>query len=182
MNGAVLVPIAHGTEEMEAVIIIDILRRADINVIVAGDNSIVACSRKVKILPDCLLDEISEDAEFSAIILPGGAAGVKNLSKSRTLASLIKKLADRQGIIGAICAAPSLLHQYKLLPDRFTSHPSIKESLKGGEYSEDNVVISGNFISSRGAGTAFEFALSLVSLLKGESQAGKIRSDIVLNI
>ena len=92
MDINVLVPVMQGTEELEAVTIIDLLRRAGIRVTVAGENEIVTCSRGIKILPDVLIDSIDTDLDFDAIILPGGAQGTENLMKNET----IKKMLNHQ--------------------------------------------------------------------------------------
>ena len=177
----VLVPIAEGTEEMEAVIIIDMLRRADILVYVASDSETVKCSRGVNIKPDISFEQIQED-EFDAIILPGGLTGTDNLTKNQNLISILKKHQIRNKMIGAICAAPKILIQNNILEKgtSITSHPSIEGMLKGYNYLNNDVVVSNNIISSRGAGTAFKFALKIISLLVSNEKADEIKKSIIL--
>ena len=184
MDKTVLIPIANGTEEMEAVIVADMLRRAGISVKIAGDNEIVTCSRGVKIIPDIMLDELDIDDSYSAIVIPGGLGGVENLMKHETLDILLRKHIQAGAIVGAICAAPMLLARKKMLPDgiEITSHPSVRDFFDNYIYAQENVVIENNIITSRGAGTAFEFALTLIAELAGEDYVRKISKDILLSI
>jgi len=180
MSKKVLVPIADGTEEIEAVVIIDILRRAGANVTVAGLTENVKCSRNVKIKADIVLDSIRDDADFDLIVLPGGGKGVENLIKSNKLRTIIEN--NRlKSLIAAICAAPLILDKFGIITRElhFTSHPSVKSRFTHGHYSDGTVVISNNVITSRGAGTAFEFALALVEQLYGKSMAEEISDDIL---
>jgi DJ-1 family protein len=182
LNKKALVPIADGTEEMEAVIIIDMLRRADIKVLVVSDSKIVSCSRKVKIISDLNFDELSTNDSFDAIILPGGDKGAKQLMNNIFLLELLKYHRKSKMLIGAICAAPIILAKNKLLNKghRITSHPLLKSELKEYSYMEENVVIEDNIITSRGAGTTFEFTLKIIELLVGKEIADDIAVRIVL--
>lgn len=179
----VLVLIAHGTEEMEAVITIDILRRAGLSVIVAGDNEIVTCSRGVRIIPDTQIEKLRDTETFEMIVIPGGAEGVQNLIAEPHVERLLTAHLERQGIIAALCAAPTLLAELHLLPEdiAITSHPSVQHLLDEYTYLEDAVVIDGNFITSRAAGTAFEFALALVEILTNAEKSERISRDILFN-
>jgi DJ-1 family protein len=183
MTKYVLVPIAHGTEEMEAVIIIDILRRAGITVKVAGDNEIVTCSRGVKIIPDELIDNLDINSEFDAIILPGGGKGTDNLMNNYHLSEILKSHRERGALIAAICAAPTILSEFKILKpeSKITSHPSVRNRLEHYNYIEEKVVFDDNIVTSRGAGTAFMFALFIVELLMNSDTAKKVACDIILD-
>ncbi len=181
MDIRVLVPIAQGTEEMEAVIVIDMLRRAGIRVLVAAENNITTCSRGIKIIPDKLLSDLELTNEFDAIVLPGGKEGVENLCNNEVLQFLLKLHLDKDKIVAAVCAAPTILYDLKLLKKgtKLTSHPSVKKVFNSENYSEEKVVISENFITSRGAGTCFDFALELIKVLKGKAMSEKIKNEIV---
>jgi len=135
MNTRVLVPLADGTEEIEAVTIIDILRRAGIDVLVAGTTSMVLCSRGIKIIPDCLISDIDLLQKFDAIILPGGMTGVQNLANNEHLSLLIKNH-SRNSLLGAICAAPAILADYGIIKEgaNITSHPSVQNRLAQFNY------------------------------------------------
>ena len=181
MDINVLIPIAQGTEELEAITIVDLMRRAGIHVKLAGENEIVTCSRGTKLLPDILIDSIDDDADFDAIIIPGGSEGTINLMKSEKLQNLLQRHKQEDRLIGAICAGPSVLQNFKLLDKQasLTSHPSIKNQLMGFIYSEEKVVEDGTLITSRGAGTAIEFTLNLISRLCGDDVADRIADDII---
>lgn len=181
MNKKVLVPIARGSEELEAVAIIDVLRRADISVKVAGENEIITCSRGIKIIPDLLLDYISDEDIFDAVVLPGGLKGVENLSANDHLENIIEAHIRENKLVCAICAAPLVLADRKFLPTGavITSHPGVKPQLKKFQYSDDRVVEYGNFITSRGPGTAIELALRIVEKLAGTDVADKIASAML---
>ncbi|MBX3044648.1 MAG: DJ-1/PfpI family protein [Candidatus Kapabacteria bacterium] len=180
MNKLVLVPIADGTEEMEAVIIIDMLRRAGAQVTIAGISDTAKCSRNVKIKSDILIDRIKDDYEFDMIAIPGGMKGVENLLECTRLREIIETNKGR-AYLAAICAAPLIFDRFGLLSNdvHITSHPAVKDKFTHGHYSEGTVVVSNNFITSRGAGTAFEFSLELIDKLFGKSVAEKVADDIM---
>jgi len=177
----VLVPLANGTEEIEAVTVIDILRRADLNVLVAGLGKVITCSRGVRIIPDISIDEISEEMDFDAIVLPGGLEGTEKLSESLMLKSLLLKHRKMGRLIGAICAAPLVLDRVGVLENgaMITSHPTVSEDLSQYEYMDETIVVDGKIISSRGAGTALEFALKIVELLVDNDCSDKISKSIL---
>jgi len=169
----VLVPLAAGAEEMETVIIVDVLRRAGLNVVLAGVMGCepVLCSRNVKLLPDCALSEVQ--GPFDAIVLPGGAQGAEALAASKKIQTLLQQQEAEGKLIGALCAAPIALKAAGVGAGRkLTSHPSVQEKLVGfGAYQDARVVKDGLLITSRGPGTAMEFALALVEQLLGGAAA-----------
>lgn len=177
-----LVPIANGTEEMEAVIIIDMLRRAGVDVTVAGDGDMVTCSRGVRIVPDIAIDDLADDDDFDLIILPGGDQGIENFLDNEALRQLIIRHRVAKRTIAAICAAPVILHELGLLRGNtvITSHPSRADDLKDYQYSTERVVEHDGIITSRGAGTAFEFTLAIIRRLIDEATARRVATDIVL--
>ncbi len=176
-----IVPIAHGTEELEAVAIVDIARRAGFRVRIAGESENVICSRGVRIAPDMLWSDLDESQRFDAVVLPGGAEGVERFLQSDEIAHLVRSHAAEGALIGAICAAPVALHHWSILPPScaLTSHPSVAEQLQHYDYRLDRVVQSGRIITSRGAGTAVEFALAVVAALSDHDHARSIADRIV---
>ena len=178
----ILCPIANGTEEMEAVTIIDMLRRAGLEVVVAGDGDMVTCSRGVRIIPDISIDDIGDEDEYDGIVVAGGGQGVENLSNNTTLSAVMVRHRKNKVPIGAICAAPVLLHDFGLIQpgDTITSHPSVADDLRPYAYSLDRVVHHDGIITSRGAGTAIEFALTIIQMFTDEATAMKVATDIVL--
>jgi 4-methyl-5(b-hydroxyethyl)-thiazole monophosphate biosynthesis len=178
----VLVPIADGTEEIEAVCIIDVLRRAGADVTVAsvGDLQITA-SRGVRIVADSRIEDCREE-RFDLIALPGGIPGAEHLRESQTLVQLLKQHQASGGLYGAICAAPAIVlsHHGLLGGRRATGHPAFTEQLTDGEATASRVVVDGKCVTSQGPGTALEFALTLVALLLGEEKAQEVAAPMLV--
>jgi 4-methyl-5(b-hydroxyethyl)-thiazole monophosphate biosynthesis len=182
MPKKVLVPIADGSEEIEAVCIIDVLRRAGAEVTVASvDGREVTASRGVKIVADALMAECA-GAAYDFIALPGGMPGAEHLRDSGELTELLKRQRDRGLPYGAICAAPFVVLQHHgLLGGRLaTSHPGFYERLENRAGAESRVVVDGDVVTSRGPGTAIEFALKIVELLFGSEKAAEVGKPMVL--
>ncbi len=182
MDKNVLIAIAQGSEDMEFVIPADMLRRAGITVKVAGETDIITCSRGVKVIPDLLLEEIDDEEMFDALVIPGGNEGTNRLTINEYLYKIIKRHIEKGKIIASICAGPLVLHDNKFLPAgmSLTSHPSVSHILSSYNYLEDNVVIDGNFVTSRAAGTSFDFSLALVSLLAGQEAARTLAASVLI--
>lgn len=181
MNKDILVPIAHGSEEMESVIIIDMLRRAGLNVKVAGETEIITCSRGVKIIPDILIHKLEPNEEFDAIVIPGGLDGTENLNDNDRFIEVLKYNFDNGKLIAAICAAPTIFVNHKIArsADSLTSHPSLSNQFAEFNYSDDKVVEHGNIITSRGAGTAIEFTLKIIERLVDADTAKNVAKQII---
>lgn len=181
MSKTVLVLVAQGTEEIEAIAPIDILRRANVYVRVAGENEIVTLSRSVKLLPDILIDHLNSEMEFSAIVIPGGKNGTLNLANNPKVIKLLDKHIKRGGIVAAICAAPTILTTHKLYPKDLplTAHQSVADMLTDYNFVDEKVVTAGQFVTSRGAGTAIDFSLKLVEILVNLETAERIKADIM---
>ncbi|XP_071840359.1 Parkinson disease protein 7-like [Apostichopus japonicus] len=183
-----LLILATGAEEMETVIPVDVLRRAEVDVTVAGlfGPDPVTCSRNVVIKPDKSLEDALKNAPYDVVIMPGGGLGAKNLAESNEVKKILQAQEERNGLIAAICAAPTALLSHGIAKGKkLTSHPSVKDVLvQSGNYtySEDRVVVDGKLITSRGPGTAFEFALALVEVMKGKDTANKIVPPMLLKL
>lgn len=177
----VLVPIAPGFEEIEAVTVVDILRRAGADVITAGTVPGPIEGRSgIRVLADSTMDGIG--ADFDMIVLPGGALGAENLQKDERVGRLVTELSGKGRKVAAICAAPTVLSAAGVTAGKsITGHPSVKEALRlGGEVlSDDRVVEDGNVITSQGPGTAMEFAFRLVETLFGKSKAEEINKGVL---
>ena len=182
MRKRVLVLLAAGAEEMETVITVDVLRRGGLEVTLAGVEGAgpVTCSRGVKLVPDCALDQAA--GPFDLIALPGGAQGAEALAASPKVQALLREQDRRGGFIAAICAAAIALVAAGVGRGRkLTSHPVVKDRVAGfGQYQEARVVQDGNLITSRGPGTAFEFALKLIEVLAGRELAEKVAAPMIL--
>ncbi len=174
----VLVPLVDGFEEIEAVSVIDVLRRAGADVVVAGlPGTIVTGSQGLRVHADARLDELSPE-DFDAIVLPGGSPGYQNLMKSETVLEFVRRMAEKGRVLGAICGAPLVLEKAGVLKDRkATAYPGLEKELSRPW--EGDVVVDGNVITSRGPGTAVKFAISLVEKLFGPERAMAVRSQIL---
>lgn len=177
----VLVPLAQGCEELEAVTIIDLLRRAGIEVITAGlDDQPVKASRGVNLIPDTTLDNALQQ-EFDLIALPGGLPGADYLNQDERIQSLLEKMAGNGKYIAAICAAPKVLATAGLLENRrATSFPGTLEKLNlaNTELDANPVVQDGKIITSRGPGTAMDFALTLIENLAGKDKRQEVEAGL----
>jgi len=178
----VLVPLAQGCEELEAVTIIDLLRRAGITVETAGlDSQPVKASRGVIIVPDTTLDEALQK-EYDMIVLPGGLPGADNLSNDERVRDLIRQMAEDGKFIGAICAAPAVLAKTGVLAGKSaTSYPGFldKMGLRDVTVTGAAVERDGSIITSRGPGTAMDFALEIIELLEGADVRKKVEDALV---
>jgi 4-methyl-5(b-hydroxyethyl)-thiazole monophosphate biosynthesis len=172
------VPLADGFEDIEALSIIDILRRADVAVDTVGvPGNMITSKSGVRLMVDRKLGEIKAE-DYSGVILPGGGNGVENLSRSASLMDIITKLNDKGKMVAAICAAPSILAKIGILEERrATIYPGLERELPKPR--EDKVVVDGNIITSQGPGTAIDFSLKLVETLKGQSKAEQIRKSLL---
>ena len=179
-----LVLLAQGSEEMEAVISIDVLRRGGIDVTVAGvdGSGPVRCSRGVVITPDVALDDVS--GLFDALVLPGGGEGAQRLAQSQRVGDVLRDHALAGRLVAAICAAPIALQAHEVFRGKkLTSHPSVRSTLEQwGEYTEHPVEADGNLITSRGPGTAFPFALRIVGALTSAQRMVEVRAPMMFPV
>lgn len=187
----VLIPIAEGCEELEAVTIIDLLRRADIQVTTAslgdfqkeGGSQVkpVTASRGVVLIPDTTLDEAMTHS-FDMLVLPGGLPGADHLDNDPRIHSLLKKMAGEDKFTAAICAAPKVLASAKLLEGKSaTSYPGVIDQMNLGntQVTQDSVVHDGKVITSRGPGTAMDFALTLIEVLAGKEKRDEVAAGLL---
>lgn len=179
---SVLIPLAQGCEELEAVTIIDLLRRAGIQVVVAGlDDGPVRGSRGTVLVPDTTLDQVLNQ-EFDMVALPGGQPGTNNLNADTRVHALLKKMAAQNKYTAAICAAPLVLANAGLLHGKHaTSFPGVLEkmNLPDVELKAAAVVQDGKVITSRGPGTAMDFALTLIEALVGKAKRDAVETGLV---
>ena len=175
----VLVPLAQGCEEIEAVTVIDILRRAGITVVCAGlDDQPVRASRGVMLVPDTTLDAALQHS-FDMIVLPGGQPGTNNLKADPRIIALLQKMAPQGKYIAAICAAPSVLAGAGLLEGKqATSFPGALDPFPNVRQQHAAIVEDGKFVTSRGPGTAMDFALTLVERLAGKAKRQEVEAGL----
>lgn len=179
---SVLVPLAPGCEELEAVTIIDLLVRAGVEVVTAGlEAGSVTASRGVVLVPQLTLDEALK-RDYDMVVLPGGMPGAVNLDEEPRIHQLLGKMADSGKFIAAICAAPRVLANAGLLSGkRATSYPGHldKMDLSDVEYRQEAVVQDGKVITSRGPGTAMDFALTLIEQLVGREKRDEVEAGLL---
>ena len=178
----VLIPLADGCEELEAVTLIDLLRRAGFEVVVAALKGKAATgSHGIGIAADNTLDAVAAE-DFDLVVLPGGEPGATNLRDDARVAALLKRQAAAGRWVGAICAAPNALAAAGLLDGRkATSYPGYldKDPATGMRFVEQPVVIDGKVVTSRGPGTAMEFALTLIEQLAGPAARDKVEKPLL---
>lgn len=173
--------LADGFEETEATAPVDLLRRAKKDVVTVGvGKNTVTGSHKITVLTDTTTDKIVLDDSLEMIVLPGGMPGTKNLAANARVAELIRSCYDRNILIGAICAAPSVLGEMGLLDGKkAVCYPGFEDALKGAEVLTVPAVRDGNIITARGAGAALEFSYELISALIDNAAAEKLAGNIV---
>ena len=177
-----LVPIANGSEEMEAVIIIDTLRRADWDVTAAGlTDGIIEASRGVRLVPDTTWDAIDPD-DFDVLLLPGGFGGTEAFMQHAGVQQALRDFNAKGKWIGAICAAALALNEAGILEGkRFTCYPGVEQKLPADVQPVDEiVVVDGRLITSQGPGTAFEFALNVIAECSSPNKSGEVRAGLLL--
>ena len=177
---------AHGSEEIETVSIVDTLRRAGAHVTLATvePELTVKCSRGVQLVADASLESVA-DEEWDAVALPGGMPGSERLRDSLALQRVLKRQHEAKRIYAAICAAPAVaLLPHGLLEGvgSVTCHPGFLAKLPAAAASSERVVTSGNVITSQAPGTALEFALALVAALYGEAKAAEVAKPMVVRL
>ncbi|MDX1455308.1 MAG: DJ-1/PfpI family protein [Gammaproteobacteria bacterium] len=176
---SVLVPLAEGFEEIEATTVIDLLRRAGVDVDTAAlDQRLVTGSRGIPVQADCLLDQALQ-RDYDMIALPGGQPGSDNLAADRRIIELLQNMAGAGKHVAAICAAPKVLHAAGLLAGRnATAFPGALEQADDVTVLDDVIVRDGRVLTSRGPGTAMDFALCLVETLCGREKRDEVESRL----
>jgi len=173
-----IVPLAEGFEEIEAIAVIDILRRANIKVDVVGiEDEIVAGRNGVKILCDKIITDVKPE-DYDGIVLPGGNPGYKNLENNQNVINFIKTFNNRGKLIAAICASPTILEKIGILEGKkATCYPSMKDKIKN--FVDEKVVVDKNVITSQGPGTAIDFALEIVRFVNPNAY-DQLKKDLLV--
>ncbi len=177
----VLVPLATGFEEIEAVALIDVLRRAGVVVVVSavGIELTVQGANGIIIKADNHISEVNID-ELDMVVLPGGWGGTDILATDDTVQNILKEMNKKNKSIGAICAAPFALNKAGVLSKNYTCYPSVEEQIRKDGYSDTNFVVEdGNILTSRGPGTAICFGLEIVKKLVGIEMYNQLKSGLL---
>ena len=176
----VLIPLAEGSEEMEAVISIDTLRRAKFEVVVAGISpGVITCSRGVKIVPDAPWEKI-DPASFDIIVVPGGTGGVAHLRKDARVLEAVRQHVRAGKLVAAVCAGPLVLQDAGVLDGKkATCHPGVAQELTRANRLNEPVVEDGLVMTSQGAGTTMAFALAIVRRVIGLEKMTEVARGMV---
>ncbi|MBO6108609.1 MAG: DJ-1/PfpI family protein [Eubacterium sp.] len=172
---------ADGFETVEALMTVDILRRGGVEVTMASiyDSLEVTSAQEITIKTDSMLKHVNI-MEYDIIILPGGQPGTTNLGQSADVKLAVMAMNGVRKWVAAICAAPTVFGQYGILNGKKACcYPGLEESLTGAEVTYDNVTIDGNIITSRGLGTALDFALAILEQLTSTAKSAMIRKSVV---
>lgn len=182
MERTVLIPLVNGVEEIEAVTLIDVLRRARTRVITAGlDREVVVGAHGIILHTDMLLDEVVLDA-CDMVVLPGGMPGAKHLAESEVILTLLQGFDRDNKRIGAICAAPWVLDKAGVLKNHYTCYPGFEERIGASGYiPEADVVQDHNILTSKGPSAAMKFALEIVKELHGEERYGAVKAELLID-
>ncbi len=172
--------LAKGFEEVEAIATIDVIRRAEIDVCTVGIGSKIVCgSHNIPVFCDLDETEISVTDDYDGIILPGGMPGTINLENSDTVNKFIDDCVINKKLIGAICAAPSILGHKNLLKDKKSvCFPGFESELYGAVISDDYVSVDGDFITAKGMGAAIDFGLKISERFKGKEFCDTLRKSL----
>ena len=172
--------LADGNEEIEALTVVDLLRRAgvELTTVSIGSHKKVTGSHNISYYADITLDEAKDTVDI--LVLPGGMPGTKYLGESEKLMDMVKKQYEEGRYVAAICAAPTLFGNLGILEDKkATCYPGMMDKLIAKEKLTDSVVVDGNVITSRGLGTAIDFSLKMIELLISKEKADEIGASVV---
>lgn len=175
--------LANGFEEIEALYTVDVLRRAGVEIKTVGVSDKIAMgSHKIPVICDIYKDELDENADFDMIILPGGLPGATNLDSDKTVDKFIFLANERGKFICAICASPFIIGKRGLLNGRrATCFPGFEKELIGATVTNTGCVRDGNIITAKAMGASHEFAIEILSAIKGEAEATRIKKSFYLN-
>ena len=173
--------LAPGYEELEAVTVVDIMRRAEIECDIVGtQEGSVPSARDVRIIPDKGLDDVLDET-FDLVVLPGGIDGTENLAKDKRVVAFLTRHLEKGKRLGAICAAPTVLERHGLVTGKtITCHPVCRDAIKQANLSDKRVVEDGLVVTSQGPGTALEFALKLVEILSGQEKVNELKKGLLV--
>ena len=184
MEKKILVPVADGIEMIEALSIVDVFRRAGAHVDIASVNDLViTSSHNVKITADKLIEDCTQE-DYDLVAVPGGIPGAENLRNSNILTEILKKQNSANKLYGAICASPAVVleHHGLLEGKQATGHPLFVDNLSNMADPGLKVVVDGNCITSRGAGTAVDFGLELLGIVMGDEKKSEVAKGMVVSI
>lgn len=178
----ILVFLADGFEEVEALTVVDYLRRADVEVdtVSITEDKQVKGGHEIIVTADKILSELEYPKSYSGIVVPGGINAVTKLKEKEEVIKLIKYFNDTKKLLGAMCAGPILFQEAGIIGGRkITSYPGFEDQLGDCQYSKARVVRDGNIITSRGAAIAGEFAMELIDYLLGQGKINELKENLL---
>ena len=178
----ILLFLADGFEEVEALTVVDYLRRMDITVetVSITEDERVRGAHDITIIADTLISRIKDISSYEGVVIPGGLPGATNLRDSQDVVEIVKVMNENGKLTAAICAGPIVLAKAGIIKGkRITSYPGFEEGLSEGIYLEENVVRDGNIITSRGPALAVDFAIEIVDYLLGKEKTIELKRDIL---
>ena len=181
----VILFLAEGFEEVEALTVVDYLRRKDINVdtVSITEGNEVKGAHEIAVLADKTMNDIKDIDDYDAVIIPGGLPGATNLRDNDKVIDVVKKINENGKLTAAICAGPIVLERAGIIKDKkVTSYPGFEDDLKNGVYIEQNVVRDGSIITARGPALAVDFAIEIIKYLLGEEKSEELKKDILYKI
>lgn len=181
----VILFLAGGFEEVEALTVVDYLRRKDINVDIVSitEDNKVKGAHEIIVLADKTMNDIKDIDDYDAVIIPGGLPGATNLRDNDKVIDVVKKINENGKLTAAICAGPIVLERAGIIKDKkVTSYPGFEDDLKNGVYIEQNVVRDGSIITARGPALAVDFAIEIIKYLLGEEKSEELKKDILYKI
>ena len=179
----VIVFLAEGFEEVEALTVVDYLRRVDIAVdtVSITDDRQVKGAHDIVVVADKTIDELDLE-NYTTVVIPGGMPGASNLRDNEKVTNIVKEIYEKQKLVAAICAGPIVLHKAGILHDKLvTSFPGFEEELTGSVYTGKDVERDNNIITARGPYFAVDFALEIVDYLLGEEKVKELKESILFN-
>lgn len=177
----ILVFLADGFEEVEALTVVDYLRRMDIlvDMVSVSDRNQVSGSHFIEVSANKLIDEI-DASDYDGLVIPGGLPGATNLRNHSEVLDLVEIMHNDNKLIAAICAGPIVLAEANIIKDRnITSYPGFENELLAANYIEDGVVVDNNIITARGPALAVDFAIEIVRYLLGDKEVADLKKDIL---
>lgn len=176
----VCITLAQGFEEVEAISLIDVLRRGDVKVTIAavGGRKEVVSVNRVLVTAETLIEEVNSD-EYDLLLLPGGLPGAENLAGDDTVIAMIKTMHSKGKYVGALCAAPIALKEAGVLSGNYTAYPGWEEKIGKEEYTGEKFTENQNILTSKGPGTALCFGIEILKRLKGEEMANMVKNGML---
>lgn len=178
----ILLFLADGFEEVEALTVVDYLRRMDVevNTVSITEDEKVKGAHNIVVIADKLIGQIKDIDLYDGVVIPGGIPGATNLRDNDKVIDIVKKINEKKKLVAAICAGPIVLERADIIKGKkVTSYPGFEDELKDVEYIEDNVVKDENIITSRGPALAVDFAIEIIRYLLGEEKVKELKEDIL---